>query len=99
MHVEPEAKSALRYVAGGYVQVVGIDYPRLMTKWYDDFNNRIENSLRPKSEREDIGAFGFKALSSILGLRGSRQSWRLACGSGFLLEPEERTSPSPVGRN
>jgi hypothetical protein len=50
MHVEPEAKPALRHVAGGYVQVVGTDYPRLTTERYDDFNNRIEKALRAKSE-------------------------------------------------
>jgi hypothetical protein len=49
-HAEPEAKARLRQVAGGYVQVVGIDYERLSTDQYDEFGNRIERALLAKSQ-------------------------------------------------
>jgi hypothetical protein len=49
-HPEPEAKATLRQVAGGYVQVVGMDYERLSTDNYDEFGSRIERGLRAKSQ-------------------------------------------------
>lgn len=50
MHPEPEAKVTLRQVAGGYVQVVGMDYEQLSTDDYDEFGNRLERQLRAKSQ-------------------------------------------------
>jgi hypothetical protein len=50
MHPEPEAKVALRRVAGGYVQVVGIDYSVLSTGDYDEFGNRVGRALRARSQ-------------------------------------------------
>jgi len=50
MHPEPEAKVTLRRVAGGYVQVVGIDYSALSTDDYDEFGNRVDRALRARSQ-------------------------------------------------
>jgi hypothetical protein len=50
MHPEPEAKATLRQVAGGYIQVVGMDYELLSTDNYDEFNKHFERGLRTKSE-------------------------------------------------
>ena len=50
MHPEPEAKVALRQVAGGYVQVVGMDYELLSTNDYDEFGKCFERGLRAKSQ-------------------------------------------------
>jgi hypothetical protein len=49
MHPEPEAKAALRQVAGGYIQVVGMDYGLLSTDNYDEFGKRFAQGLRAKS--------------------------------------------------
>jgi|ERR1700737_56056 hypothetical protein len=49
-HEEPEAKAPLRQVAGGYVQVVGIDYEGLSTDQYDEFGDRVQRALRAKSQ-------------------------------------------------
>jgi hypothetical protein len=50
MHPEPEVKVTLRQVAGGYVQVAGMDYEQLSTADYDEFGGRIERQLRAKSQ-------------------------------------------------
>jgi hypothetical protein len=50
MHPEPEAKATLRQVAGGYIQVVGMDYELLSTDDYDEFGKRFEQGLRAKSQ-------------------------------------------------
>ncbi len=50
MHSEPEAKATLRQVAGGYVQVVGMDYELLSTDDYDEFGKCFEWGLRTKSQ-------------------------------------------------
>jgi hypothetical protein len=50
MHPEPEAKATLRQVAGGYIQVVGMDYELLSTDDYDEFGQRFEAGLRAKSQ-------------------------------------------------
>jgi hypothetical protein len=50
MHPEPEAKANLRQVAGGYIQVVGMDYEVLSTDNYDEFGKRFEAGLRAKSQ-------------------------------------------------
>jgi hypothetical protein len=50
MHPEPEAKATLRQVAGGYIQVVGMDYELLSTDDYDEFGKCFEAGLRVKSQ-------------------------------------------------
>jgi hypothetical protein len=68
MHPEPEAKVTLRQVAGGYIQVVGMDYELLSTDDYDNLTS-ISSADCAQNLKAAVGEYGSRAAMLISNFR------------------------------